>query len=200
MTFETGKSMLRRSGDSRFATRYFYGDGIDIGSGNDGLTIYQHMFPLMRYCRLYDKDDGDAMLMANVQTGSYDFVHSSHCLEHLTDPILALWNWLRICRIGGYLVITVPDYTQYENAQWPSAFGEGHQWAFSISGPSQHKNHLILTSSMLVDVIANEHVELIKLELVDRGYNPQTPWFDQSLSPACEPAIEIICRKIAPTE
>jgi hypothetical protein len=29
--------------DVRFATRYFVGDGIDIGSGTDSIKQYQHL-------------------------------------------------------------------------------------------------------------------------------------------------------------
>jgi hypothetical protein len=35
---ETGKTIARRLHDARFATRYFTGDGIDIGSGPDPLA------------------------------------------------------------------------------------------------------------------------------------------------------------------
>ena len=46
--FETSKAVMRRLHDSRFATRYFVGDGIDIGAGADGLGAHQAMFPAMR--------------------------------------------------------------------------------------------------------------------------------------------------------
>jgi ubiquinone/menaquinone biosynthesis C-methylase UbiE len=34
--------------------------------------------------------------MAGVVDGSVDFVHSSHCLEHMVDVRETLKNWIRI--------------------------------------------------------------------------------------------------------
>ena len=48
---ETSKALLRRLHDSRYATRYFAGHGIDIGAGPDTLAQYAEQFPLMRSCR-----------------------------------------------------------------------------------------------------------------------------------------------------
>jgi SAM-dependent methyltransferase len=41
--------------------------------------------------------------------GSFDFVLSSHCLEHLANPLAALREWLRVCRDGGHLVLVLPN-------------------------------------------------------------------------------------------
>ena len=48
---ETSKSIFHRLHDSRYATRYFVGDGIDIGSGPDPLSQYYEFFPQMKSCR-----------------------------------------------------------------------------------------------------------------------------------------------------
>ncbi len=39
----------------------------------------------------------------------YDAVISSHCLEHLADPLGALNEWRRVCRNGGLLLLVLPD-------------------------------------------------------------------------------------------
>src|SRR3954466_3565581 len=191
MTHETGKSMMRRSGDSRFATRYFVGNLIDIGSGDDSLARYQHMFPLLNGVQSWDQDDGDAMQMLSVPDARYDCVMSSHCLEHMVDPFVAMENWTRICRPGGYLVIVVPDFVQYEQGFWPSRFNADHKWSFSISGTATHNRHLIL----LNEPALFGGSDVLKIELVERGYAHGAPLHDQSLSPVCEPAIEIILQK-----
>jgi hypothetical protein len=63
---ETSKAVMRRLHDIRFATRYFVGDGIDIGSGPDPLSQYAEQLPLMRSCRDWDLKDGDAQILASL--------------------------------------------------------------------------------------------------------------------------------------
>lgn len=43
---------------------------------------------------------------------SYDFILSSHNLEHFANPVKALKDWQRITRPGGGLVLVLPNYTQ----------------------------------------------------------------------------------------
>lgn len=43
---------------------------------------------------------------------AYDFVVSSHCLEHLANPLAALAEWWRVTRPGGHLLLIVPDPTR----------------------------------------------------------------------------------------
>jgi len=43
-----------------------------------------------------------------IPSASYDFILSSHNIEHLANPISALYRWLRILREDGWLVLVVP--------------------------------------------------------------------------------------------
>ena len=54
--------------------------------------------------------DGSNIL--SVLDSSYDFVLSSHNIEHFANPIRALYEWKRITRAGGGLVIVIPDRTR----------------------------------------------------------------------------------------
>jgi SAM-dependent methyltransferase len=121
---EASKSLLRRMHDPRFFTRYFVGHGIDIGCGADNIEKFQYLFPMMRSCRGWDLADGDTQLLTSVPDCSFDFVHSSHCLEHLHDPCVALENWLRVLKPGGYLIVMIPDEDMYERQA-----GRQSQWA-----------------------------------------------------------------------
>ena len=51
----------------------------------------------------------DAVNINNVQNNSYDFVFSSHSLEHIANPLKAINEWLRIIKSGGYIIIIVPE-------------------------------------------------------------------------------------------
>ena len=129
---ECSKTIIRRMSDPNFMRLYFKGRGIDIGGKPDPLTLYTELFPLMKSVKIWDKEDGDAQEMFSEDDEIYDFVHSSHCLEHLDDPVLALHNWLRILKPNGYLIITVPDEDLYEQGIFPSTFNKDHKWTFTI--------------------------------------------------------------------
>jgi predicted SAM-dependent methyltransferase len=51
----------------------------------------------------------DAVDLSSIETQSYDFVFSSHCLEHIANPLKAIKEWLRVIRNNGYLVLIVPE-------------------------------------------------------------------------------------------
>lgn len=44
-----------------------------------------------------------------VKDHSQDFVLSSHVFEHIPNPILALLEWQRVIKPGGYVVMVVPQ-------------------------------------------------------------------------------------------
>jgi SAM-dependent methyltransferase len=129
---ETSKALIRRLNDTRYANTYFCGKGIDIGAGDDSLGRYKQQFPLMTQVRAWDLPDGDAQKMATVEDDTYDFVHSSHCLEHMVNPFEAYKNWLRICKPGGYIITTIPDEDLYEQGVFPSTFNVDHKSTWTI--------------------------------------------------------------------
>jgi len=51
----------------------------------------------------------EATHLDGIPDGAYDFVLSSHCLEHLANPIAALREWARVTRDGGHLLLILPD-------------------------------------------------------------------------------------------
>ena len=124
---ECSKSIARRLADSNFIRRYFVGDGIDIGGKPDPLVLYQELFCGMKSVRTWDLEDGDAQRMSGVPDNHFDFVHSSHCLEHLIDPTAGLRAWLRVVRKGGHVIVTVPDEDLYEQGTFPSTFNRDHK-------------------------------------------------------------------------
>jgi SAM-dependent methyltransferase len=50
--------------------------------------------------------------LSSVKDDSYDFVLSSHNLEHFANPIKALKEWQRILKPAGRLIIVLPHFTQ----------------------------------------------------------------------------------------
>jgi len=193
---EASKATIRRSYDKRFVTRWLVGDGIDIGAGIDSIGHYQRLFPLMGKVRAWDAYDGDAMMMDGVPDASYDFVHSSHCLEHLHSPTIALKNWVRICKPNGYLVLMVPDEDLYEQGVWPSTFNGDHKWSFTIGKQSSWCSKSVSLIDLLRDVL--DQVRILKLELLDMNYDYGIGGrLDQTMTLMGESAIEIVLRRLA---
>lgn len=50
----------------------------------------------------------EATAMGGLPSGAYDFVLSSHVLEHSANPILALSEWIRLLKDQGTLVLLLP--------------------------------------------------------------------------------------------
>ncbi len=195
---EASKSVVRRLTDVRFATRFFVGAGIDIGAGSDPVSLYAEQFPLMTALRVWDMPDGDAQKLATVANESLDFVHSSHCLEHMVDPTAALARWFEVVKPGGHLVILIPDEDLYEQGIWPSNKNNDHKWTFAI----YKKRSWSPKSINVIEMVAklSEAAELVKLEKLDASYRYNLPPLDQTLTPVGECAIEIVIRKRLPAE
>jgi SAM-dependent methyltransferase len=195
---ETSKALLRRLHDSRYATRYFAGHGIDIGAGPDTLAQYAEQFPLMRSCRAWDVQDGDAQLLATIGDESLDFAHSSHCLEHMRDPREALHHWLRILKPGAHLVVTVPDEDLYEQGVFPSTFNGDHKCTFTMYKASSWSPKSVNLMALLAQFA--DRAQIIKVEQIDAAFRYNQARFDQTLTPVAECALEFILRKLSREE
>lgn len=191
---ECSKSIQRRLRQPAFVTRYFNGDGIDIGGAPDPLNLYKSLFPGMKSCRTWDLEDGDAQFMANVEDNKFDFVHSSHCLEHMRDPQEALENWIRIVRPGGYIIISVPDEDMYEQGVWPSRFNRDHKWTFTIQKASSWSPVSVNVLGMLHKVAGLARLE--RLETLRDTWRPLDIAYDQTLTPVGECGIEFVMQKL----
>ena len=192
----TSISILRRVHDARFATRYFRGDGIDVGGGIDSIALYQELFPGIRNCFVYDQQHGDAQLLANVRDASFDFLYSSHCLEHLRDPVEALRNWLRVVKPGGHLVVEVPDEDLYEQGHWPSRFNGDHKLTFTMA-KERSWSPVSVNVLDLLRRFAGE-AQVLSAQLLDQGfrYGLAGRNFDQTRTPSAECGIEFVLRKL----
>ncbi len=173
------------------------GRAIDIGAGSDGLSKYQHLFPMLDSVKDYDLQDGDAQIMAGVETHSYDLVHSSHCLEHVRDPWVTLKRWWEILKPGGHLVVVIPEFYRYEQAihQFPpSDFNPDHKSGFTTC--ALVNTPVIQNVPLLLNRLAGGEIQ--RIELLDwtmpEGWEKKRS--DYSQLPDCEPSIEFVVRKL----
>lgn len=190
---ETSKAVMRRLHDSRFATRYLIGDGIDIGCGFDPISLYSELFPGMKSLKPWDLPDGDAQYLEGVSDESFDFVHSSHCLEHMVNPVVALNHWFRVLKPGGHMIILIPEEDLYEMGVFPSSNNSDHKWTFTI----WKENSWCENSLSVVDLLKTlgERADIVKIELLDGTHRYGLPRIDQTLTPIGECAIEFVVRK-----
>jgi SAM-dependent methyltransferase len=158
--------------------RYLNGHGIDIGCGPDKLKIPNGEVDG------WDLQDGDARKMDGVPLNHYDFVYSSHCLEHLSDPIIALNRWIEILKPNGILYVVVPDFVLYEGGTWPSRFNPDHKFAFTLwELPCVVGTPLLGMLDIALQL--GRKANLLELRLEDMEYNYQfTGMIDQTIDDA----------------
>ena len=90
------------------------GRGIDLGCGDDkirpeAIGVDLRNLPGVNVV-------GDATNISWADDESFDYVYSSHFLEHVEYPIECLKEWVRILKSGGHLILYLPHrehYTEY---------------------------------------------------------------------------------------
>lgn len=118
---ETTKAYSRRKAEG-FFDKYCKGRGLDIGWGGD---------PIMPTSEGWDFEDGDAQYLNGLENEAYDYVYASHTLEHMVNAEVALKNWWRVTKPGGYLLIYLPHRELYEKKKTlPSNFNSDHKAFF----------------------------------------------------------------------
>lgn len=129
---QTYRKILLRSRDeivrrSRLRLqRYMRGIGIDVGplqlpfpTGRNYELLTTDVLSPRRLYEHYSEFLPEELTIPDIlcevegflpfRTESLDFVILSHLLEHLSDPIGAVKNMIRVCKPGGVLVMAVPD-------------------------------------------------------------------------------------------
>lgn len=102
--------------------RYTRGRGLDVGCGQE--KAFPHFIGVDNG---HHFGKGAADIVANADDlsmfadESLDFVFSSHVLEHLSDVTLALDEWTRVIKPGGYLCLYVPSANLYPKCGEPGA-------------------------------------------------------------------------------
>jgi SAM-dependent methyltransferase len=141
-------SQLIRHRGSKFVTGYLQGlSGIEIGAASHN-RFYLDALNVDRYAgddtAYKDQERRLARRTAKVDVvapgdelpfddDSYDFVFSSHVIEHFPDPIRALYEWVRVAR--RYVVVIAPHRDRMFDADRPLSSAEElierHRTAFT---------------------------------------------------------------------
>lgn len=82
-----------------FAKKFCKGKGLDIGG------VFNNTFPGATPINVVIDDKWDAYLLPDSQ---YDYIFSSHTLEHLPNYVGALRYWKKYLKKGGILFLYLP--------------------------------------------------------------------------------------------
>lgn len=152
--YESSKTYKHLSAEEK---RILEGRGIDIGCGPD--PIRPHVIP-------FDMEQGDANTIQDFVKEQFDFVFSSHCLEHMRDVRAALLQWWGLVRPEGYLIFIVPDEDLYEQGVFPSRFNADHKATFTIS---KEKSWSPVSYNVLDLALSLPGGSIVSIRLQDEG-------------------------------
>jgi len=147
-----------------FESSIITGKGIDIGCGPD---------PICPDARRFDVEDGDANDILSYVSDTFDFVYSSHCLEHMRDPKKALLDWWTLVKPSGHLFLIVPDEDLYEQGVFPSRFNPDHKATFTIA---KAKSWSTVSINVLDLISALPDSQIISIALQDHAYDRTKAW------------------------
>lgn len=178
MEKETSKAIQRRR-EEKFFEKYFSGQGVDVGYGGD--LVVPH-------ARGWEIEHGDAHTLSTLPDAGFDFVYSSHLLEHLDDQELALRNWWRVLKPGGFLILYLPERDLAEKKRTlPSRFSADHKRFYLLDrdDPPDTVGLVPLITRLFPDA------KIVEARVCDRGYKPNGSY---RLSEG-EYSIELVAKK-----
>lgn len=91
---------------------YCKGEGLDLGCGDEKITSNVIGVDLRKLTNV--DIVGDATDLYMFEDNQFDYVYSSHFLEHLYDPVKALIEWRRVLKHNGYLILYLPHMDHYK--------------------------------------------------------------------------------------
>lgn len=176
---ETTKARPRRINEG-FFEKFCHGKGLDIGYGGDLLC---------ENCRGWDIEDGDAQFLNGLANSSFDFVYSSHTLEHIADSKLALSNWWRVLKPNGYLILYLPERDLYEKKKTlPSRWSASHKHFFLLD-----KDQLPDTLGIVPIVNSScRNSRIIYARICDHGHTITDPYLQSD----GEYSVELVAQKL----
>jgi predicted SAM-dependent methyltransferase len=94
-----------------FAGKFCHGRGLDIGCGKKEWSLPGSV-------PIDVTINTDEYTAFNLPDEKFDYIFSSHCLEHLDDWVSVLDYWTDCLKLGGILFLYLPDYSQEYWRPW----------------------------------------------------------------------------------
>jgi len=104
-----------------------------------------------------------------VEDNSFDFVISSHVIEHFYSPIDAILEWKRVIKTGGIIFIIAPNRNALESDRGKPITNlyeliDRHKSMFTKSG---HDHFTIFDVKLLVNICIYSGLEVIETQATD---------------------------------
>lgn len=100
-----------------FAKHFLNGNGLDVGCNRS-----EWKYPSAIAIDPIIDSEFHAMNLPNLSNSAdfsgWDYIFSSHCLEHLNDWVGVLDYWLTQIKVGGVIFLYLPDYSQKYWRPW----------------------------------------------------------------------------------
>lgn len=154
---ETFKAKTRREREG-FFDKFCQGQGLDIGYGGD--LVHENAFG-------YDIEHGDATYLKILKNEKFDFIYTSHLIEHLNNPELAIKNWWKVLKPQGFLILYLPHRDLYEKKnKLPSNFNKDHKFFYLLGSEEYPDTKDIL--KVIEQAITN--YEIVYAKICDDDY------------------------------
>jgi SAM-dependent methyltransferase len=175
--------------------KFIKGAVLDVGCGPDAIKLDPPST-----VRGWDLADGDAQYLANIEDKSFDCVVSAHCLEHVLDPAIALKNWSRVLREGGYVYALVPLYSAYEkfhdfkfgSPHNAGRFNPDHKTSWDIVSVDKPKNHEHYDYKRIVQIGKDAGLHLVDLRMELDGFH-WSKWSDPAFDSTMHGGLAQLC-------
>lgn len=171
-TPEQFAAITSETGRYRHLTAPFcVGAGVDIASQGDAVVPWAMSFDLPEYEFAKYSNNAPAKGPIHLRgfadelpfvSESLDFVYSSHLLEDFYDWLPLLGEWTRVCRIGGYVIILVPDKERWQaavaNGQPPNCSHHHEAYVGELTSYFQrYYGHFQVIRDSLADVVPGDY-------------------------------------------
>lgn len=154
--------------------RYTVGKGLDIGCGME--KVFPHAIGVDSNIdeRLFNKRAvgadvviEDAVNMPIFGSAFFDWVFSSHLLEHIEDHKKALKEWWRLVKPGGYLILYLPHKDLYPNIGDPWG-NPDHKHDFVNDDIIEAMKEVALGWDLRHNEVRNDHEEYSFLQVYQK--------------------------------
>ncbi|MBU2483206.1 MAG: class I SAM-dependent methyltransferase [Proteobacteria bacterium] len=143
---------------------------LDVGSGNITLSPETKRADIAEYPGLDFCCDAASLRDRNgisLPDRSFDFIYSSHCLEHTNDPLVTLREWCRVAQ--KFVAVIIPNGLMFKNVSQEEMNRLGHKHNIYIEdvwNMSQQLNDIVLLQELGYTSVGRENIYFVLVKKI----------------------------------